>query len=285
MCDMIYSYVWRDSFKCVAWLLRMCDMAHSYDEPCSWVIKESELCSCAAQTLVWLMNKAHSYDEPCSWVIKESVLLRLFYYSSICVTWLIHMRHDSLFYMCLWRALFVCATRSYTLHTSFICVTWRTHLFDFTRSDMIHMSGMTFLAWLIHMNGKTFPPVWRYLFICVAWRIYTCNMTHLCEWHDSICVCDMPHSLPLHMCGMMRSHVWHDSFMWMARIIYVSMTCLIDVCAVTHSCAWHVLFICVAWPVYMCDTTHSYVWHDSLICAARLIDACDMTHPPVWHVV
>ena len=30
MCDMTHSYVWHDSFICVTWLIRMCDTTHSY---------------------------------------------------------------------------------------------------------------------------------------------------------------------------------------------------------------------------------------------------------------
>jgi len=48
-----YSYVWHDSFICVTWLIRMCDMTHSYtwawlihmcDIPCSYVWHDSYLC-------------------------------------------------------------------------------------------------------------------------------------------------------------------------------------------------------------------------------------------------
>ena len=30
MCKMTHSYLWRDSFLCVEWLIHICDMAHSY---------------------------------------------------------------------------------------------------------------------------------------------------------------------------------------------------------------------------------------------------------------
>jgi len=30
MCDMTLSYVWRDSFFCVTWLIVMCDVTHCY---------------------------------------------------------------------------------------------------------------------------------------------------------------------------------------------------------------------------------------------------------------
>jgi len=47
--------------------------------------------------------------------------------------------------------------------------------------------------------------------------------------------------------------------------------------------AWHDLFICVIWPMYMLDMTHLHVWHDSSICVTWLIDMHDMTHLYTWN--
>jgi len=86
MCDMTHSYVWHDSFRCVTWLIYKCNMAHSY---------------------VW-HELIHLFDMN----------------SFICVTWLIQMCD---------------MTQSYVWHASFICMTW-THLYVW--HELIHMCDM-----------------------------------------------------------------------------------------------------------------------------------------------
>jgi len=88
--------------------------------------------------------------------------------------------------------------------------------------------------------------------------------------------------------------MWHDSFVWVTRLIYMG--------GMTHSYRWYDSFTCdnplvyltlliraadVTWLIHMSDTTHSYVttllhtWHDSFVrpwSASRLIHTGDMTH-------
>jgi len=66
----------------------------------------------------------------------------------------------------------------------------------------------------------------------------------------------------------------HDSFM--------SVTWLIHVCDMTHSCEWRDLLVCVTCLIYVCDMTHSCMWHDSFMCVTWLIHVCDMTHSCEW---
>jgi len=82
--------------------------------------------------------------------------------------------------------------------------------------------------------------VWHGSFICVAWIVCMCDMTHSYMWHDSfICVTWL---------------IWHDSFVCVASLIHM--------CAMTHSCVWHDSyaghnsFICVTWLIHMRDMTH-----------------------------
>jgi len=101
--------------------------------------------------------------------------------------------------------------------------------------------------------------VWHDSFMCVAWLIHVCDMTHSCVWHDSfICV-----TWFIHVCDMTHLHVWHDAFMRVTRLIHM--------CDVTHSYVWHDVFICLSWLVHRCDMTHSYVWRDVFICVTWLI--------------
>jgi len=97
--------------------------------------------------------------------------------------------------------------------------------------------------------------VWRDFFICVAWLIDMCGVTHLYVWHDSlICVTWL-----FHMCGVTHWYVWRDSF------------------------------ICVTWLVDMCDVhmnewvTHSYEWHESsLICVSHIVWCEQSGHSCEW---
>jgi len=72
--------------------------------------------------------------------------------------------------------------------------------------------------------------------------------------HENIFhMCDITHSFIrvtwlVHMCGMTRWYVWHDSF--------ISVTWLIRVCT---------------WLVYKCDMAHSCVWRDLFMGVATLI--------------
>ena len=80
VCMYTHSYVWCDSymwheFKCVTWLIPMCDMTRSYvwHRTHSYVWRDSFIC------VTWLI---HMCDMTHSYVSHDSF---------ICVTWLIHM--------------------------------------------------------------------------------------------------------------------------------------------------------------------------------------------------
>jgi len=85
-CDMTHSYVWHALFVCVTWLIHMCDMTHSYVWHDSFIF------------VTWLI---------CEWQD-----------SFIYVTWLI--RICDMPYSYVWMSHVTCA--SYVWHDSFICV-------------------------------------------------------------------------------------------------------------------------------------------------------------------
>ena len=103
-----------------------------------------------------------------------------------------------------------------------------------------------------------------------------CGMT-ICMWHDSfIYVTRLIYISDIHLCAMTHSHMWHDSF------IYVTCT--------SHSYTWRKSFTYVTWLIYTCDKTHSHTWHDSFIYVTWLIHIHDMTqsycaitHSHTWH--
>ena len=98
------------------------------------------------------------------WLVRT----RTWHDTSICVTWLIYMWHDSFI---VW-------------YESFICLTWLIHMCDVTHSYVWHDSFVC-VTWLIPTCDMTHPYVWHDSFICVTWLIYMCDMTHLYVWHDS----------------------------------------------------------------------------------------------------
>jgi len=129
-------YVRHDSFICVPWLIRMCDMTHPYVWHDSFV------------RVTWLIHT--SYD----WFIRMFDMTHSYVWhdSFICVTWLIgmcdmtHSHVKRLIYNrghALLSALIVhmCdMTHPYVQHDSSICVTWLIHLCDMTDSYVWHDS-------------------------------------------------------------------------------------------------------------------------------------------------
>ena len=168
-------------------------------------------------------------------------------YVTPCVTWIIHVWHDS--FICVTWLIDMCGmTVLYVWHDeSFICVTWLISLVIRMR-DMTHLyvwhDSFIYATRLIHMFCMTRSYVWHDSFICVTWLIHTCDMTHPYVWHDPfICATWL-----IHTCDMPHSYVWHASF--------ICVTCS---------------FICVTRLIHM-------RWHDSFICATRLIHMYAITH-------
>jgi len=105
-----------------------------------------------------------------------------------------------------------------------------------------------FEKWLIHTTLWAFRRCcsWLDSFVCVKWRIHTCDVTHLYVWHGSfICV------------------IWQDMLFGTLLIYVCDMVCLFVWC---DSFGIHSISL-----ISMCDMTNSYVWHDWLICMTWLI--------------
>ena len=187
MRDMTHSDVSHDSFRCVTWLVHMCDMTHS-----------------------WLV---HMCDMTHSDVSHDSIA---------CVTWLIQMCdmthsdvwHDS--FICVtWRIHPCDMTHIYVRHNSIMLLVkmWdMTHLYAATASRIrrIHPYGGVRRIYTCAMTHLYYSST------CGTWLIYMLRLPHVrvgdinmvevdafirVTWLIHICVCDITHS-----------HMWHASF-------------------------------------------------------------------------
>jgi len=266
MCVVTHLYVWHDSFLCVMWGIRMCDVAHSCDDSFICAPRTPHVAHMAPNSLhLWLIHMCdmtHFFfkmcDMPHSYVWHDSFT---------CVTWLICMwdvTHSCVFPAWVHTApntrhkcmdFHIHTSHIHVWHYTFICVTWTIHMYDTKNSCMC---------------GMTRSYVWHDSFICVTWLVRMCDMTHSYVWQDSfVCVTWL-----IRTCDMTRSYVRHDSF--------IRVTWLVHMCDLTRSHLWYDSFIRVTWLAHMCNKTRSYVRHD-FICVTWLIHMCDMTHSYVWH--
>jgi len=108
MCGVTHSHVWRDSFACVAWLIRMCGVTHSH------VWRDSFAC------VAWLI---HMCDVTHSYVWRDSIIY---------VACFIHMRHVIHARMTAMRS-----TNNTSIYENVYilwCLFWKRALFVFARS-------------------------------------------------------------------------------------------------------------------------------------------------------
>ena len=201
-------YVWYDSFICGrhdSWCVRRCEVTHH------------ELSSPVRVVRMWS-----------DWFI--------------CVTWLIHvwdMTHDANEdgSHTPWVIL-ACLSRLYGGRDSLMCGVGHDIFTSGTDSWLVRISDMNRDA---DENGK-----WRTMsghrlnesFVCGAWLIHMCDMTHSYVRHDS-------------WCGRRWEVTHHDSSSPVLSCLYVKRD----------------LLMCVIWLIHMRDMTHSYAWH--ALCSRR----------------
>jgi len=116
--------------------------------------------------------------------------------------------------------------------SSFIYVTWRSHVCDMTHSCMWHDSFI-YITWLMDVHDMVHSYIWYDALIYVTWRIHIYDMTHL---RRLIYICDVTH---LHV-----------------RTFYF--------------CEWR-LTIYMTWQINVCEMTDSYSWRNALLYVRWLI--------------
>jgi len=132
ICDMIYSYVWLDSFMCVISLFHDLFCRHLYVRHDSFV------------RVTWIMH----------------VCDMTYFFAYFAGAIVIHI--CDIIYSYVWRDSFMCMTwlahylfhtgdcHSYVWHDSFICVTWLIHMCDMTHLYVRHDSVIR-VSWFIHV--------------------------------------------------------------------------------------------------------------------------------------
>jgi len=135
------------------------------------------------------------------------------------------------------------------------CVGVRNKLLWETNSFKCRFTVIWLVCHMIHVWHDSFMThayAWHYSHVCLDWQFLMCDMAHISptSWE--------PNAAAIHV----RIH--ND----MAHRLNVTW-----LTALSRSCIWHDLFICVTWFVYMCDT-------ESFTCVKWLIH---MAYPYVQH--
>jgi len=226
VCNETHLYAWHDASKRALWVLRRCDVTHSY--VCG-VIRSSMCHSFVCVT--WLIC---TRDMTPAYVWRDAF---------ICVTCRIHICDVTpayvawLFDMCDVTRSWVCAIiLSYVWHDLFLCA-----------PGLLHMCDVT------NIHAMTPWYVWRDIFTRVTWLLMRCSATHSYLCHDSSIGVKQPGirvlPWPLHMSNVTR---WLVRTCGMTPYIcdvtrFVYSTWLLHMCDVSHR---------------MRTMMASYVWYD-----------------------
>jgi len=220
----------------------------------------------------------------CGYVMGVTWLIR-FDMTHSCVTWLVHVWHDSIVcYMTHWFGTQFLSCGALLL----LRVTWLIHVWhDSLMCDITHLC-VTWLIDVVHDHCHVVHCYWR------VWRdLFMCDMTHSCVWHDSLMwytaivmwyiatgACDVTYS-----CVTWLIYVYYGyGYVMLYDTTLPFVTWRMCISDMTHSYVWLDSFMCVTWHIHVRDKTHSCVvwlwscyveWHDFWI--------CDMTHLHMWY--
>jgi len=158
MCDVTRSFVWRDSFICAIWLIRMPSQVHAYvwDD---WIV--------FVTWLIHMCDMTHWHVSFTCWTRLALIYVRV--QNIVCFIGLFCKR-DLWFYLCasantLQRVGTGPSTYVFRWNDPFICVTW---LVAYSSRSRAHLSTYISLKWLIHTHHMTRSYVWRDPFLGVT---------------------------------------------------------------------------------------------------------------------
>jgi len=185
MCDMTHLYMITHLYVLyVTWLVRLCDVTHSYVWHASFICVIWHAC---ATCVTWLIHVSCVWHGV-TWLVRKCNMVYSYVWHDSPMTWL----------LCTWHNSFICPTRDLT--RSF-WVMWLVHTCGMTHPHVWHdvhewldssTRDVTHLC-VLHVTRSC---VWRDPFVCVAWLIHMCDMTHPCV----TCVITLIH----------MSCLWHD---------------------------------------------------------------------------
>jgi len=170
------------------------------------------------------------YIYVCVYICKN-VYIYIYIYVCVYICQNVYMYIYRYVYLCIYICKYMCVTRlTHTCHLTHACVTWLIHVWhDSVMSGMTHSC----VRWLVHMWHDSFTSEmthFHHVQWYVTWLIHVCDMTHSrCDMTHSrvkwltFIMCNVAHE-PRHTYECVLSHIrlshfihvtWlvHDSFM------------------------------------------------------------------------
>jgi len=283
MCNVTHSYVWRDAFICVTWLLHVCDMTHSYVWRDSFIrVPFSEWHHTHEWVIphIWMSHITHTnesyytyervsrshHSHSYTWHNSSMTVTRLIddcdmthsyarYALNVCVTWRIHVcSYDRETHSYMWHNRpHLHVTNARTLTRDIFVRTRVIHIFDapMNHSYMWHNRPhlhVTHARTLTHTLSVWFgeyclDSIWRDKFVNALWRYW------LYVWHGT----GRDWCTDVLWLDWFSDKLWHDSF---PEIFCYDLRCFAMI--------WYDKFVSVLWR-YWRD-----VWHG--------VGCCDMIH-------
>jgi len=242
--------------SCVPWLIRTCAMTHSYvghDSVVCVTWPVDMLARYAVRSTQYAVRSTQYAVRSTQYAVRSSCegmhLQRWFQRFTFA---------NASFVSVIWRFDVCAMTRSQRFtfaNASFVSVIWRFDVCAMTRSQRFTFANASHVTdknevchdSCVSVTCHEYEWVMSHICeclvrVCKITRWYARAMTHAYVWHDSL-ICGLwfpdSHESRIRIYDMTRGHACHDS--------YMSVTCLGDTCAMTHSYVWHDSLMCVPW--------------------------------------
>jgi len=230
-CDMTHAYTWKISLvcvlclvcMCVTWLIHMRNQTHKFVCNLTQFHVWYDLFVCRAWRID-MLDIIHSFALP-PLFLHANKLFWSVHMNTSCHTHASVMSH-------IWTSHITDVKESCHTYESVISHLWRSHVTQMNQSCHTR-DGVT-----SHVRNQK----WHDAFVCVTWRIHTCDITH-------------PY----------LRFVLYDSFVRVRHDSFVRVIWLICACDMTRLCVWYDSFVRGTRLICTCDMTHSCMWHDSRV--------------------